>query len=138
MSNLKKINHVAIAVEDMDAALEFWRDKLGLPLDHIEDVPSQASQVGFLPIGEGEIELVQPTEADTGLAKYLAKNGEGLHHICIEVDDIVGMLVNLKEKGVRLINEEPLSLPGRKMAFIHPKAANGVLIELYEIVGSST
>jgi len=138
MSDIKKINHVAIAVEDMDAALEFWRDKLGLTLDHIEDVPSQASIVGVLPIGEGEIELVQPTDKDTGLAKYLAKHGEGLHHICIEVDDIMEMLVTLKEKGVRLINEEPLTLPGRKVAFIHPKAANGVLIELYEIVGSST
>lgn len=138
MSEIKRINHVAIAVEDIDAALAFWRDTLGLPLDHIEDVPSQASKVGFLPIGESEIELVQPTEEDTGLAKYLAKHGEGLHHLCIEVDDIEEILANLKEKGIRLINQEPLSLPGRKMAFIHPKAANGVLIELYEIVGSST
>ncbi|MDY6867951.1 MAG: methylmalonyl-CoA epimerase [Chloroflexota bacterium] len=134
MAKLKKINHIAVAVEDIDAALSFWRDKLGLRLDHIEDVSSQASKVAFIPIGEGEIELVQPTEYDTSLAKYLEKRGEGMHHLCIETDDIEGMLNDLKEKGVKLINEEPLSLPGRKMAFIHPKASNGVLIELYELV----
>ncbi len=134
MAKLKKINHVALAVEDIDAALSFWRDMLGLSLDHVEDVPSQASKVAFIPIGESEIELVQPTQPDTGLAKYLEKHGEGMHHLCIETDDIEGMLDDLKEKGVRLINEEPLTLPGRKMAFIHPKASNGVLIELYEIL----
>lgn len=134
MSNIKKINHVAIIVEDIDSALSFWQDQLGLKLDHIEDVPSQASKVAFLPVGEGEIELVQPTNADSGLAKYLEKRGEGMHHLCIEVDDIVGMLAEMKQKGVRLINEEPIDLPGRRMAFIHPKSANGVLIELYEIV----
>lgn len=134
MAKLKKINHVAVVVEDIDTALSFWRDKLGLCLDHVEFVSSQASKVAFMPIGQGEIELVQPTESDTGLAKYLEKHGEGMHHLCIETDDIEGMLNDLKEKGVKLINEEPLSLPGRKMAFIHPKASNGVLIELYELV----
>jgi len=134
MSNIKKINHVAIIVEDIDAALAFWQDQLGLKLDHIEDVPSQASKVAFLPVGEGEVELVQPTDADSGLAKYLEKRGEGMHHLCIEVDDIVSMLAEMKQKGARLINEEPIDLPGRRMAFIHPKSANGVLIELYEIV----
>jgi methylmalonyl-CoA/ethylmalonyl-CoA epimerase len=134
MSKIKKINHVAVVVDDLDAALEFWRDKLGLPLEHIEDVPSQASKVAFMPIGEGEIELVQPTVQDSGLAKYLEKRGEGLHHLCIEVDDIKDMMNGLKEKGVRLINEEPVILPGRKMAFIHPKSTHGVLIELYEVL----
>jgi methylmalonyl-CoA/ethylmalonyl-CoA epimerase len=134
MAKTKKINHVAVVVEDIDAALTFWRDTLGLTLDHVEDVPSQASKVAFLPIGESEIELVQPTVSDTGLAKYLEKRGEGMHHLCIETDDIEGILSDLKEKGVRLINEEPLTLPGRKMAFIHPKASNGVLIELYEVL----
>jgi methylmalonyl-CoA/ethylmalonyl-CoA epimerase len=134
MAKNKKIDHVAVVVEDIDAALTFWRDTLGLTLDHVEDVPSQASKVAFLPIGESEIELVQPTVSDTGLAKYLEKRGEGMHHLCIETDDIEGILSDLKEKGVRLINEEPLTLPGRKMAFIHPKASNGVLIELYEVL----
>ena len=134
MPEIKKINHVAIVVKDIESALGFWQDQLGLKLDHIEDVPSQASKVAFLPVGEGEVELVQPTDPDTGLANYLEKRGEGMHHLCIEVDNIQGMLKKLKEKQVKLINEEPIELPGRKMAFIHPKSANGVLVELYEII----
>lgn len=133
MPDIKKINHVAVVVENIDSALSFWRDQLGLNLDHIEEVPSQASKVAFLPVGEGEVELVQPTDPDSGLAKYLEKRGEGMHHLCIEVDDIQVMLDSLKAKNVRLINEEPVELPGRKMAFIHPKSTNGVLIELYEL-----
>ncbi len=134
MSKIKKVNHIAIVVENIDEALDFWRDQLGLELDHIEDVPSQASKVAFMPVGEGEIELVQPTDMGTGLGKYLEKRGEGMHHICIEVEDIDAALDDLKSKGVRLIDEVPNDLPGRRMAFIHPKAANGVLIELYELV----
>ena len=134
MSTIKKINHVAIVVKDIESALEFWRDQLGLDLHHVEDVPSQASKVAFLPVGEGEVELVQPTEAGTGLANYLEKRGEGMHHLCMQVDDIDEMLKILQEKGVRLINTEPIDLPGRRMAFIHPKASNGVLVELYEVI----
>ena len=130
---IKKINHVAIVVENIDDALTFWRDQLGLSLDHIENVPSQESKVAFIPIGDGEVELVEPTNPESGLAKYLEKRGEGMHHLCIEVEDIEEALKNLVEKGVRLIDQEPKELPGRKMAFIHPQAANGVLVELYEI-----
>ena len=128
-----KINHVAIVVQDIDAALRFWQQAFGLELDHVEEVPSQKSKVAFLPLGESEIELVQPTTSDSGLANFLEKRGEGMHHICIEVEDIDAALVELKSKGVRLINEVPEELPGRKMAFIHPKAANGVLVELYQL-----
>jgi methylmalonyl-CoA/ethylmalonyl-CoA epimerase len=130
-----KINHVAIVVEDIDAALDFWQQTFGLRLDHVEEVPSQKSKVAFLPLGESEIELVQPTTTDSGLANFLEKRGEGMHHICIEVEDIDAALAELKSKGVRLINEVPEELPGRKMAFIHPKAANGVLVELYQLTG---
>jgi methylmalonyl-CoA/ethylmalonyl-CoA epimerase len=133
MSKIKKINHVAIVVENIEDSLVFWRDQLGLALDHVEDVPSQASKVAFIPVGEGEVELVQPTDMETGLGKYLEKRGEGMHHLCIEVEDIDGLLADLKAKGVRLIDEVARDLPGRRMAFIHPKAANGVLVELYEI-----
>jgi len=133
MAKIKKINHVAIAVPDVDASLTFWRDALGLAVDHIEDVPSQKATVVFIPVGESEVELVRPTSEDTGVAKFLAERGGGMHHLCFEVDDIQGMLEDLKAKGVRLINETPLELPGRKMAFIHPKSSGGVLIELYEI-----
>jgi len=128
-----KINHVAIVVQDIDAALNFWEQTFGLELDHVEDVPSQKSKVAFLPLGESEIELVQPTTTDSGLANFLEKRGEGMHHICIEVEDIDATLAELKSKGVRLINDVPEELPGRKMAFIHPKAANGVLVELYQL-----
>jgi methylmalonyl-CoA/ethylmalonyl-CoA epimerase len=128
-----KINHVAIVVQDIDAALNFWEQTFGLELDHVEDVPSQKSKVAFLPLGESEIELVQPTTSDSGLANFLEKRGEGMHHICIEVEDIDATLAELKSKGVRLINDVPEELPGRKMAFVHPKAANGVLVELYQL-----
>ena len=128
-----KINHVAIVVQNIDAALSFWEQTFGLELDHVEEVPSQKSKVAFLPLGESEIKLVQPTTSDSGLANFLEKRGEGMHHICIEVEDIDAALAELKNKGVRLINEVPEELPGRKMAFIHPKAANGVLVELYQL-----
>ena len=134
MPIMNKINHIAIVVKDIDEALKFWRDALGLEVDHIEDVPSQQSRVAFIPVGDSEIELVSPTSQDSGLAKFLEKRGEGLHHLCFEVDDLSEVLDELKIKGVRLINEEPLILPGRKMAFAHPKSTNGVLIELYELV----
>lgn len=134
MAKIKKINHVAIAVNDVDQALLFWRDALGLRVDHIEDVPSQKSSVVFMPVEGSEIELVNPTSADTGLAKFIKERGGGLHHLCFEVDDIDGMLRDLKAKDIRLINETALELPGRKMAFIHPKDANGVLVELYQLI----
>ena len=133
MSQIKKINHVAIVVKDIDESLKFWETALGLKLDHVEDVPSQASKVAFIPVGEGEIELVQPTSSDSGMAAYLEKRGEGMHHLCIEVDDIEAKMQELKDAGVRLINQSPEVLPGRKMAFIHPKSTSGGLVELYEI-----
>ncbi len=134
MAKVKKINHVAIVVGDIDQALSFWRDGLGLELQHVEDVPSQKATVAFFPVGDSEVELVKPTSDDSGVAKFLAERGGGMHHLCFEVDDIQGKLAELKEKGVRLINETPLELPGRKMAFIHPKSTGGVLVELYEII----
>ncbi len=133
---IKKLNHVAIAVKDIEAALDFWENKLGLKLDYIEEVPSEASRVAFVPVGDSLIELVQPTRDDTGMAAFLEKRGEGIHHLCVEVENIDETFNALKEKGVRLINTEPQVLPGRKMAFIHPKAANGVLVELYELTDS--
>ena len=133
MGKIKKINHVAVVVENIDSALTFWRDQLGLTLDHVEEVPSQASRVAFLPVGEGEVELVEPTDPESGLAKYLGKRGEGIHHLCIEVEDIESVMADLKAKEVRLINAQPVDLPGRRMAFIHPKSTNGVLLELYEL-----
>ncbi len=133
MPHIQRINHVAVAVDDMTKSLSFWRDALGMQLDELRDVPPEQSQVAFLPLEGAEIELVRPTTADSGIAKYLAKRGPGMHHLCLEVDDIVGMLKQLKEKGVRLINEEAReAADGRKYAFVHPESTGGVLVELYE------
>jgi methylmalonyl-CoA/ethylmalonyl-CoA epimerase len=134
MAKITKINHVAIVVPDIEESLGFWRDALGLELHHVEDVPSQKAMVAFLPTGESEVELVKPTAEDTGAAKFLRERGPGMHHLCFEVDDLNGMMANLKEKGVRLINEAPVELEGRRLIFIHPKSANGVLVELYELM----
>ncbi len=133
MAKILRVNHIAIAVPEIETALSFWQEGLGLPVDHSEDVPSQKAIVVFMPVGDTEVELVKPTVDDSGVAKFIQERGGGMHHLCFEVDDIVEMLAQLKEKGIRLINETPLELPGRKMAFIHPKSANGVLVELYEV-----
>ena len=134
MTNLKRLDHVAILVPDLDQALAFWQDQLGLTLDYVEVITSMAVKIAFLPLGESEIELVQPITDDSGLAKYLAKKGPGLHHICIEVDDISAKLVELKAQGVRLIDEDPVLMDdGRQLAFIHPTSTGGVLLELYEL-----
>ena len=134
MSSIKKINHVAVVVDDMEKALSFWRDALGMELHELRDVPAEKSQVAFLPLEGSEVELVVPTSDDSGISKYLAKRGPGMHHICLEVDDILGMLAQLSAKGVRLINEEPRTGADRKKyAFIHPESTSGVLVELYEL-----
>jgi methylmalonyl-CoA/ethylmalonyl-CoA epimerase len=134
MPKIKNINHVAVVVDDMEKALSFWRDALGMDLHELRDVPAEKSQVAFLPLADSEVELVMPTTDDSGISKYLAKRGPGMHHICLEVDDIVGMLVQLQARGVRLINEEPRTgADGKKYAFIHPESTSGVLVELYEL-----
>ncbi len=133
MPRIQRINHVAVVVNDMEKSLSFWRDSLGLELQELRDVPAEQSQVALLPLEASEVELVQPTTDDSGIAKYLAKRGPGMHHICLEVDNISAMLGQLKDKGVRLINEQPrLAADGRKYAFVHPESTGGVLVELYE------
>lgn len=133
MPTALRVHHLAVVVDDMDRALSFWRDALGLELAGIRDVPEQASQVAFLPAGEAEIELVRPTSGDSGVARYLAKRGPGMHHICMSVDDLSGILERLTALGVRLINPEPMAgTDGRRYAFIHPESTGGVLLELYQ------
>jgi methylmalonyl-CoA/ethylmalonyl-CoA epimerase len=134
MPLVKQINHVAVVVEDMEKALRFWRDALGIELHALRDVPAEKSLVAFLPLSGSEVELVKPTTDDSGIARYLAKRGPGMHHICLEVDDIEGMMAQLRSKGVRLINEEPRRAgDGKQYAFIHPESTGGVLVELYQI-----
>ena len=135
MPRIKKIDHVAIVVDDMEKALTFWRDVLGMDLLAVRDVPTENSKVAFLPLSGSEVELVQPTTEDSGIAKYLAKRGPGMHHVCLQVDDIESMMTQLRAKGVRLINEEPRTAEDGKMyAFIHPESASGVLVELYQLL----
>ena len=134
MPQIKAINHVAVVVEDMEKSLAFWRDALGIELHELRDVPAEKSRVAFLPLAGAEVELVMPTTDDSGIAKYLAKRGQGMHHLCLEVDDINSMMTQLKSKNIRLINEEPrTAADGKKYAFIHPESTGGVLVELYQI-----
>src|SRR3990172_310164 len=131
---VKKIDHIALVVADIDDALKFWQDALGLDLSHMEDVPSEKSMVAFLPAQESEVELVKPTSDDSGVARFLKRRGPGMHHICFEVYDIEETMAHLKSKGVRLINEEPeIGTGGKRIAFIHPESTHGVLVELYEL-----
>jgi len=134
MSHIKSVNHVAVVVDDMEKALSFWQNALGMHVHELRDVPAEKSQVAFLPLEGSEVELVMPTSDDSGIAKYLAKRGPGMHHICLEVDDIEDMLAQLRTKGVRLINEQPRSSSdGKKYSFIHPESTGGVLVELYQL-----
>lgn len=134
MAKILKINHIGIAVSDLETASAFWNTALGLAVDHVEEVAAQKSKVTFIPVGGSEVELVQAMTEDSTIAKFITERGPGMHHICLETDDIAGMLAQLKEKGIRLINETPLQEPGRLMAFVHPKSTGGVLVELYQVI----
>jgi methylmalonyl-CoA epimerase len=125
-----KIDHIGIVVHDIKEALRTYQDALGLPLEDVVTVPDQEVKVAFLPLGESNLELVQPVTEDSGTAKFLAKRGEGIHHISIEVPDIEAALDRLKTHGVQLIDETPRQGAHGQVAFIHPKGAHGVLIEL--------
>ena len=129
---IRKIDHVAIAVRDIEEAAEFFR-KLGLEVAGTEVVEEQKTKVAFIHVGEVRIELVQPTEEDSPVGKFLAKKGEGIHHIALGTDDIASDLTRLSDQGVRLIDTQPRTgAHGAKIAFVHPKSAHGVLLELCE------
>lgn len=131
---IKGINHVAIVVPDLEEGQRFWVEALGLPIDHIAHVPAEGVEVAFLAAGDVEIELLQPLDEESGVAKFLQKRGPGIHHICLEVADIAEMMGRLRDAGIQLLNETPRTNPdGRQYAFIHPKSAGGVLVELYQI-----
>ncbi len=131
----KGLDHVAIAVKDLDKAIALYRDTFGLELAEIEEVADQQVRTAIFGHGSGRIELICPTSPDTGVAKFLEKRGEGLHHICVEVEDIDAHLADLKAKGVPLIDQTArIGAGGSKVAFVHPKGGAGVLIELSERV----
>jgi methylmalonyl-CoA/ethylmalonyl-CoA epimerase len=131
---IKKISHIAIVVPKLEDATGFWAAALGLEVSHQERVAEQGVDVAFIPVGESDIELLEPIDPASGVAKYLEKRGPGMHHICFEVDDMAATLARLKKANVPLINEEPtMSADGKKIAFVHPKGTGGVLVELYEL-----
>ncbi len=130
---IARIDHIGLAVQSIDDALKFFQDALGMQLDHVATEENGRTKVAFMPVGSSEVELVEPQDAESGLAKFLAKRGEGVHHICFQVDDIDAALTRLKEHGAQLIDETPrTNAKGWRYAFIHPKSAHGVLIELYQ------
>lgn len=130
-----KIEHIGIATRSLDDALLFWRDALGLEAVHTEEVAEQGVRVAMLPLGEPRIELLEPTGADSPVAKFLEKRGQGIHHIAVRVDDIRATIQRLKEQGARMIDESPrVGADQCLVAFIHPSSANGVLVELVEHV----
>jgi methylmalonyl-CoA/ethylmalonyl-CoA epimerase len=129
------IDHIGIAVSDLGDSLAFFRDAIGLELEPAEDVPSQRVRAHFLPAGQASVELVEPTADDSPIARFVAKRGPGLHHLCLRVEDINAALAELKGKGVRLIDETPR--PGAHhslVAFIHPSSTHGVLVELKQVL----
>ncbi|HKI48273.1 MAG TPA: methylmalonyl-CoA epimerase [Desulfobacteria bacterium] len=130
---IKNIDHIGIAVKSIDQARKFYTDVLGLAIEDIETVAEQKVNVAFIPITDSEVELLESVEPDGPVAKYIEKRGEGIQHIAFRVDDINQCLEELKEKGVRLIDQTPRhGAGGAKIAFIHPKETNGVLVEICE------
>jgi methylmalonyl-CoA epimerase len=128
-----RINHIGLATDSIDEALRVFSDGLGLRMDDTEDVPGDAVRVTFAPLGESRFEFLEPIGEEGPVQKFIEKRGPGIHHICLEVEDLSGMLKQLRAHNVELIDQEPRpGAHGTTVAFVHPRAANGVLIELVE------
>ena len=133
MGMILKIDHLGIAVNSINEGRNFWSDILGLAFAGTETVPEQRVTTGFFPVGQSEVELLESTDADGPVAKFIAKKGQGIHHVAFRVENIEQALAELKQKGIQLIDEKPRQgAGGAKIAFLHPKATNGVLVELCE------
>ena len=133
MPRIIRINHIGLATASIDEALRVFSDGLGLKMDDTHDVPSDAVRATFAPVGESRFEFLEPVGEQGPLQKFLDKRGPGIHHICLEVEDLAGMLDRLRANNVELIDQEPRpGAHGTMVAFVHPKAANGVLVELVE------
>lgn len=131
----RRIDHVAIIVRNIEQALAFYRDILGIIPGEIRDIPTEQVRIAFLPLGGpggSEIELIEPISPDSSLAKFLEKRGEGLHHICFEVDDIEVALQEMRERGAPVLDQQPRVAAEGRAIFVHPKGTNGVLLELLE------
>ena len=130
-----RIHHIALIVASLDAALPLYRDLLGLPLETIMDIPTDRVRIAFLGVGESKVELVEPTDDTTGVARFLANKGEGFHHVCFEVDNLTEELTRLGIEGVELIDSAPRRGAEGPVAFVHPRSCHGVLVELIEAPG---
>jgi methylmalonyl-CoA/ethylmalonyl-CoA epimerase len=133
-----EIDHIGIATSNIEDAIGFWRQALGLVPEHVEEVPQQKVRVCMLPVGDSRIELLEPMSDDSPISKFLEKRGPGIHHIAVEVDDISAVLAELKDKGAKLIDEQPRAgAGGCLVAFIHPSSTGGVLLELVQHLNRS-
>jgi len=131
----KRIDHIAIIVRDIEQALVFYRDTLGITPGEIKEVPGEQVRIAFLPLGGpggSEIELIEPTTPDSSLTKFLEKRGEGLHHVCLEVENIDAALAEMQEKGAPVLDKQPRNAAEGRAIFLHPRGTNGVLLELLE------
>jgi methylmalonyl-CoA epimerase len=134
-----RLDHIGIAVANLEEALAFYRDALGLEIDPPEEVPSQRVRAHFIPLGDSALELLEATTDDSPIAKYLTRRGPGLHHVTLEVEDIARALGELRSRGVRLVDDQPRpGAHGSLVAFIHPSSAQGVLVELKQVVARET
>ena len=135
MPKIVNINHIGIVVHNIEKSLQFWQNVLGIELDYTESVPSMNLELAWLPVNSTRIELLEPTTTEENeYTDFLKDKGPGVHHICLEVDDIDAMLTRLKENGVRLKDKVAIELPGRKLAFLQPEVSDGVILELYQLL----
>lgn len=132
---LGKVHHVALIVRSIDEALGFWRENLGLELETVMDIAHDRVKIAFLGVGESKVELVEPTDETTGVARFLASKGEGFHHVCFEVPNLAEALLRLEIDGLELIDSAPRRGAEGPVAFIHPRSCHGVLVELIEAPG---
>jgi methylmalonyl-CoA/ethylmalonyl-CoA epimerase len=132
---LGKVHHVALVVRSIDASLGFWHDTLGLDVEAVTDIPTDRVRIAFMGVGESKIELVEPTDDTTGVARFLASKGEGFHHVCFEVENLTEALIRLEIDGLELIDTAPRRGAEGPVAFIHPRSCGGVLVELIEAPG---
>ena len=133
--HLGKVHHVALIVRSIDASLGLWRDMLGLELETVMDIPQDRVRIAFLGVGESKVELVEPTDDTTGVARFLESKGEGFHHVCFEVANLAETLIRLELDGLELIDSAPRRGAEGPVAFLHPRSCHGVLVELIEGAG---
>ena len=135
LRRIGKVHHVALVVTSIDASLGLWRQALGLELETVMEIPDDRVRIAFLGVGESKIELVEPTDDTTGVARFLASKGEGFHHVCLEVANLAETLLRLEIDGIELIDSAPRRGAEGPVAFLHPRSCHGVLVELIEAPG---